>query len=50
MVLVSLHAINVSVQYNSGLLPDIMTPCDYIGEPFLYREEFLSLQPNVPTY
>ena len=28
--------INVSVQYNGGLLPDIivLTLCDYIGEPF----------------
>ena len=40
-------AINVSVQYNGGLLPDIMmlTRCDYIGEPFRYHEEVLSLQP-----
>ena len=32
----SLHEINVSVQYNGGLLPDIMlsTRCNYIGEPF----------------
>ena len=29
-------AINVSVQYNGGLLPEIilLTLCDYIGEPF----------------
>ena len=28
-------AINVSVQYNGGLLPDIilLTQCGYIGEP-----------------
>ena len=28
--------INVSVQYNGGLLPDIIlwTRCSYIGEPF----------------
>ena len=28
--------INVSVQYNGGLLPDIIlsTRCNYIGEPF----------------
>ena len=28
--------INVSVQYNGGLLPDIilLNLCDYIGEPF----------------
>ena len=25
-------AINVSAQYNSRPLPDIMTRCDYIGE------------------
>ena len=36
------------LQYNSvGLLPEIMmlTLCDYIGEPFQYNEEFLSLEP-----
>ena len=29
-------AVNVSVQYNDVLLPDIilLTPCDYIVEPF----------------
>ena len=29
-------AINVSVQYNGGLLPDIilLALCDYIAEPF----------------
>ena len=39
--------INVSVQYNGGLLPDIilLTRCSYIGEPFWYHGEFLSLQP-----
>ena len=39
--------INVSVQYNGGLLPDIIlsTRCSYIGEPFGYHEEVLSLQP-----
>ena len=45
-------AINVSVQYNGGLLPDIilLTLCDYIiiGEPLRYHEEFLSLQPMFP--
>ena len=42
--------INVSVQYNGGLLPDIimLTLCDYIGESFSYHEEFLSLQPMFP--
>ena len=31
-----LENINVSVQYNGGLLPDIIlsTRCNYIGEPF----------------
>ena len=35
--------INVSIQYNGGLLPDIIlsTRCSYIGEPFMV----LSLQP-----
>ena len=38
---------NVSVQYNRGLLPDsiLLTLCDYIGNPFRYHKEFLSLQP-----
>ena len=42
--------INVSVQYNGGLLPDIilLTLCGYIGEPLWYHEEFLSLQPMFP--
>ena len=42
--------INVSVQYNGGLLPDIilLTRCGYIGEPVLYHEEVLSLQPMFP--
>ena len=44
--------INVSVQCNGGLLPDIMmlTLCDSIGEPFEYHVpvEFLSLQPMFP--
>ena len=42
--------INVSVQYNGGLLPDIilLTLCDSIGEPFQYHIEFLSLQPMFP--
>ena len=40
-------AIIVSVHYSGGLLPDIilLTLCDYIGEPFWYREKFLFLQP-----
>ena len=43
-------AINVSVQYNGGLLSDIilLNPCDYIGEPFSYHEELVSLQPTFP--
>ena len=46
--------INVSLQYNGGLLPDIMllTLCDSIGEPFKYHVEFLSLDYSyisVPT-
>ena len=42
--------INGSVQYNGSLLPDIIlsTQCSYIGEPFWYHEEVLSLQPMVP--
>ena len=42
--------INVSVQCNGGLLPDIilLTLCDSIGEPFQYHVEFLSLQPMFP--
>ena len=40
----------VSVQYNGGLLPDIIlsTRCSYIEEPFRYHEEVLSLQPMFP--
>ena len=40
----------VSVQYNGGLLPDIilLTRCGYIGEPVRYHEEVLSLQPMFP--
>ena len=36
LVLVSYMVINFSVQYNGGLLPDIilLTLCDYIEEPF----------------
>ena len=45
-------AINVNVQCNGGLLPDIilLTLCDYIvGEPFKnHEEELLSLQPMFP--
>ena len=37
----------VSVQYDGGLLPDIilLTLCDSIGESFEYHVEFLSLHP-----
>ena len=40
----------INVQYNGGLLPDIilLTLCDYIGEPFEYNEEFLSLKSISP--
>ena len=50
MFLVSLHGDYVSVQYNGGLFPDIilLTQCGYIGEPFRYHEEVLSLQPMLP--
>ena len=43
-------AVDVGVQYNCGFLPDIilLTRCDYIGEPFKFHEEFLSLQPMFP--
>ena len=42
---------NVSVQYNGGLLPDIilLTQCYYYeGNPFKCREEVLYLQPMIP--
>ena len=44
-------AINVTVQYNGELLPDILllTLCDYIGELFYYRVEFFVPTANVPT-
>ena len=45
-------AINVSVQYNGGLLPDIilLTQCYYLpqGDPFKCHEEVLYLQPMIP--
>ena len=41
-------AINVSVQYNGGFLPDI-TPCNYIGEPFKHYVEVFVPTANVPT-
>ena len=44
--------INVSVQYNGGLLPDIimLTQCYYhhsLGNPFRCHEDILSLQPTM---
>ena len=41
---------NVNVQYNGGLLPDIiiLTLCNYIGELLEYHEKFLSLQQMFP--
>ena len=44
--------INVSVQYNGGLLPDIilLTRCGYIIEElFSYHEEAFVSTANVPT-
>ena len=42
--------INVNVQYNGELLPDIilLTQCGYIGEHVSYHEEVLSLQAIFP--
>ena len=44
-------AINVSVQYNGGFLPDIilLTQCYYIpsGNPFKCPEQVLSSQPMI---
>ena len=44
-------AINVSVQYNGGLLPDIilLTLCNYVREPFQYHVEIFVPTANVPT-
>ena len=46
-------AINVSIQYNGGLLPDIilLTQCYLLfpsGSPFKCHEEVLYLQPLIP--
>ena len=45
-------ATNVSVQYNRGLLPDIILFVDPRllppGNPFKCHEEVLSLQPMIP--
>ena len=47
VVLYPYMVINVSLQVNGGLLPDIilLTRCDHIGEPSRYHEDSLSLQP-----
>ena len=45
-------AINVSVQYNGGLLHDITLLTQKLlpsGNPFKSHEEILSLQPRIPT-
>ena len=45
-------AINVSVQYNGGLLPDIVLTVNPMllpsGNPFICHEEVLYLQPLIP--
>ena len=44
-------AINVSVQYNGGLLPDIILVDPMLfpsGNPFKCHEEVLYLQPLIP--
>ena len=45
-------ATNVSVQYNEGLLPDIILLTQYYhslsGNPFKCHEEVLCLQPMIP--
>ena len=41
-------AINVSVQYNSGRLPDIILLTQCNGNPFKCHEEVLYLQPMIP--
>ena len=45
-------AINVSVQYNGGLLPDILLLTQSMlfpsGNPFICHEEVLYLQPLTP--
>ena len=41
--------INISVQYNGGLFPDIILLTQgyyHIGDPFKYHVEALSLQPR----
>ena len=44
-------AIDVSVQYNGGFLPEIilLTQCDNIGEPFLIPCRVFVVTANVPT-
>ena len=43
-------AVNVSVQYNGGFLPDIILDPLLLpsGNPFKCHEEVLSLQPMIP--
>ena len=43
-------AMNASVQYNGGFLPDIILDPMLLrsGNPFKYLEEVLSLQPMIP--
>ena len=45
-------AISVNVQYNGGLLPDIILLTQSMlfpsGNPFKYHEEVLYLQPLIP--
>ena len=50
-VLASLHINIINVQYNGGLLPDVilLALCHYIGELFKYHVELLSLQPMFPS-
>ena len=44
-------AIKISVQYNGGLLPDIilLTQCYYHRNPVECHEDVLSLQPMIPS-
>ena len=42
-------AIDVSIQYNGGLLPDTVDPMlSPSGNPFKCHEEVLYLQPSIP--
>ena len=48
----SLHDDHVFVQYNGGLLPDMIDTVDpmllQLGNPFKCHEEVLYLQPTIP--